>query len=68
LLQSFKPCGTENIETENIETVETDLEKLVKRKIYNDSSLSFNVTSYSDPIMDWSRNKSNIGDSNYDDS
>ena len=38
--------------TENIETVETDLEKLVKRS-YDDSSLSFNVTSYSDSIMDW---------------
>jgi hypothetical protein len=46
--------------TENIETVETDLEKLIKRRSYNASSLSFNVTSYSDSIMDWSRNKSNI--------
>ena len=46
---------------EDIETVETDLEKLTKRKRYNDSSLSFNVTSYSDSIMGWSRNQSNIG-------
>ena len=61
--QAFKPCGTENIET-----VETDLEKLIKRRIYNDSSLSFNVTSYSDSVMSWSRNKSSIGDSNYEDS
>ena len=54
--------------TENIETVETDLEKLIKRRSYNDSSLSFNVTSYSDSIMDWSSNKSNIRDSYYEDS
>jgi hypothetical protein len=63
LLQAFKPCGTENIET-----VETNFEKLIKRRIYNDSSLSFIVTSYSDSIMDWSRNESNIGDSYYEDS
>ena len=63
LLQAFRPCGTENMET-----VETDLEKPIERKSYNDSSLSFNVTSYSDSIMDWSRNKYNIGDSNYEDS
>ena len=44
-----------------METMETDLEKLIKRRSYNDSSLSFNVTSYSDSIMDWSRNQSNIG-------
>ena len=62
-LQVFTPGGTKNIET-----VETDLEKLIKRRSYNDSSLSFNVTSYSDSIMDWSRNKSNIGDSYYEDS
>ena len=62
-LQVFTPGGTKNIET-----VETDLEKLIKRRSYNDSSLSFNVTSYSDSIMDWSRNKSNIGDSYYKDS
>jgi hypothetical protein len=48
--------------------METDLEKLIKRRSYNDSSLYFNVTSYSDSIMDWSRNKSNIGDSYYEDS
>ena len=51
LLQAFRLCGTENIET-----VEIDLEKLIS------------VTSYSDSIMNWSRNKSNIGDSNYEDS
>jgi hypothetical protein len=28
---------------------------------YNESSLSFNVTSYSDSIMDWYRNQTNIG-------
>ena len=50
-----------------LETVETDLEKLVKRS-YDDSSLSFNVTSYSDSIMDWSSNNSNIRDSYYEDS
>jgi hypothetical protein len=44
-----------------METMETDLEKLIKRRSYNDSSLSFNVTSYSDSVMDWSRNQSNIG-------
>ena len=38
LPQAFRPCGTKNMET-----VETDLEKLIKRS-YNDSSLSFNVT------------------------
>jgi hypothetical protein len=42
-----------------LETMETDLEKLVKRS-YDDSSLSFNVTSYSDSILDWSSNNSNI--------
>jgi hypothetical protein len=47
--------------------VETDLEKLIKRRIFNDSSLSLNMISYSDTIMDWPRNKSNIGDSKYDD-
>ena len=46
-----------------LETVESDLERLVIRKSYNDSSLSFNVTSYSNSILDWSSNKSNIRDS-----
>jgi hypothetical protein len=32
-------------------TVETELGKLIKMRSYNDSSLSFNVTSYSDSIM-----------------
>jgi hypothetical protein len=59
LLQAFRPCGTDNIET-----VETNLEKLIKRRNYNDSSLFLNVTNYSDSVMDSSRNKSNIGDSN----
>ena len=54
-LQVFTPGGTKNIET-----VETDLEKLIERRSY-DFSLSFNVTSYSDSIMDWSRNQSNTG-------
>jgi hypothetical protein len=36
-------------------------------RIYNDFSLSFNVTNYSYSVMDWSRNKSNIGDFNYED-
>jgi hypothetical protein len=63
LLQAFRPY-----ETENIETMKTDLENVIKKRSYNDSSLSFNVTSYSDSIMDWSRNKYNIGDSNYEDS
>jgi hypothetical protein len=55
LLQAFRPCGTENMEI-----LETDLEKLTKRS-YNDSSLSFNVTSYSESIMDWSRDQLNTG-------
>jgi hypothetical protein len=55
LLQAFRPCGTENMDT-----VETDLEQLIKRRSYIDSSLSFNVTSYSDSIIDWSRNQTNI--------
>jgi hypothetical protein len=38
LLEAFRPCGKEKMET-----VETDL----------DSSPSFNVTSYSDSIIDW---------------
>ena len=63
LFQAFRPCGTQNMET-----VETDLEKLIKRRSYNDSSLSFNVTSYSDSIMDWSRNQSNTGNTNDEDS
>jgi hypothetical protein len=42
-----------------METVENDLEKLIKKRSYNDSSLSFNLTSYSHSIMDWSRNQSN---------
>ena len=55
LLQAFVPCGTKNIET-----VETDFEKLIKMRNYNDFSLSFNVTSYSDLITSWSGNQSNI--------
>ena len=51
----------------NIETVETDLEKLIEMRSY-DFSLSFNVTSYSDAMKDWPRNKSNFGYSNYEDS
>jgi hypothetical protein len=43
-----------------MDTVETDLEQLIKRRSYIDSSLSFNVTSYSDSIIDWSRNQTNI--------
>jgi hypothetical protein len=43
-----------------MEILETDLEKLTKRS-YNDSSLSFNVTSYSESIMDWSRDQLNTG-------
>ena len=46
-----------------LKTVESDLERLVIRKSYNDSSLSFNVTSYSNSILDWSSNNSNIRDS-----
>jgi hypothetical protein len=46
-----------------LETVDSDLKKLVIRRSYNDSSLSFNVTSYSNPILDWSSNNSNIRDS-----
>ena len=44
-----------------LETVEADLEKLFRRRSYYDSFFSFNVTSYSDSIMDLSRNQSNIG-------
>ena len=51
-----------------LETVKTDLEKLFKRRTYNDSCFSFNVTSYSQSIMDWSSNNSNIRDSYYEDS
>jgi hypothetical protein len=51
-----------------LETVETDLESLFKRRSYTDSSLSLNMTSYSDSIMDWSSNNSNIRDSYYEDS
>ena len=40
------------------ETMYSDLERLVIRKNYNDSSFSFNVTSYSKSILDWSSNKS----------
>ena len=36
-----------------LKTVESDLERLVIRKGYNDASLSFNVTSYSNSILDW---------------
>ena len=46
-----------------LETVGSDLERLIIRKSYNDSSLSFNVTSYSNSILDWSSNNSNIRDS-----
>ena len=46
-----------------LETMESDLERLVIRKSYNDSSLSFNVTSYSNPILDWSSNNFSIRDS-----
>jgi hypothetical protein len=53
--QVFTPGGTKNIET-----VETDLEKLIEMRSY-DFSLSLNVTSYSDAMKDWPRNKSNFG-------
>ena len=43
-----------------METVETDLENLIKKRSYDESSLSFNVTSYCDSIIDWSRNQFNI--------
>ena len=62
LLQAFRPCGTENMDT-----VETAFKNLIKKRSYDDSSLSFNVTSYSDSIMDWSRNQSNFGDTNDED-
>jgi hypothetical protein len=51
-----------------LETVETDLEKLVKKRSSNDSSPFFNVTSYSNSIMGLSSNNSNIRDSYYEDS
>ena len=44
-----------------MEIMGTDLEKLIKRRSYNNSSLSFNVTSCSDSVMDWSMNQSYIG-------
>jgi hypothetical protein len=56
LVQAFRLCGTENMET-----VEIDLENLIKKRSYKDSSLSFNVTSCSESIMGWSRNQSNFG-------
>jgi hypothetical protein len=56
LLQAFRPCGTENMDT-----VETAFKNLIKKRSCDDSSLSLNVTSYSDSIMDWSMNQSNIG-------
>jgi hypothetical protein len=56
LPQAFRPYGRENMET-----VETVFKYLTKKRSYDDSSFSFNVTSYSDSIMDWSRNQSNIG-------
>jgi hypothetical protein len=62
LIQAFRPCGTEFMET-----VETDLEKLIKRRSYNDSFLSFKVVSYSDSIMDCSRNQSNLGNTSDED-
>jgi hypothetical protein len=46
-LQAFRYCGTENMETE-----ETAFKNLIKKRSYDESSLSFNVTSYSDLIMD----------------
>ena len=49
LLRAFRLYGTENMET-----VETDLENLIKKRSYKDSSLSFNVTSCSESIMGWS--------------
>jgi hypothetical protein len=45
-----------------LETMESDLETLVIKKSYNDSSLSFNVTSYPNSILNWSSNNSNIRD------
>jgi hypothetical protein len=48
LPKAFRPCGTENTET-----VKPALEKSIKwRSCYNAPPLSFNVTSYSDSIVD----------------
>jgi hypothetical protein len=43
-----------------METVETAFNKLIKLRSYNDPSLSFDVTCYSDPVTGWSGNESNI--------
>ena len=55
LLHAFRPFGTENMETGNC------LQKFNQKKSYDDYLLSFNVTSYSDSIMDCSINQPNIG-------
>jgi hypothetical protein len=52
LLQAFRPCGTENMETA--------FKNLIKKRSYDDSSLLFDVTIYSASIIDWSINQSNI--------
>jgi hypothetical protein len=57
LSQAFRFCRTEDMET-----VELAFNKLIKWiHCYNDPHQSFNVTSYSNSVMDWSANQSNIG-------
>ncbi|EDL38267.1 mCG145585, partial [Mus musculus] len=40
--------------------LETTFRNLIRKRSYDESSLSFNVTGYSDSIMDCSNNQSNI--------
>jgi hypothetical protein len=46
-----------------LKTMKSDLRRLVIRKSYNDSSLSFNVISYSNSFLDWSSNNTSTRDS-----
>jgi hypothetical protein len=57
LPQASRPCRTEDMET-----LESALEKSIKwRRCYNDSPLFFNITSYPGSIMDCSGNQFDIG-------
>jgi hypothetical protein len=55
LLHAFRHVGQKTWR------LETAFKNVIKNRSHDESSLSFNVTSYCDSIMDWSRNQSNIG-------
>ena len=56
--QGFRPCRTENMETE--EPAFKKKKSIKWQNCYNDPPLSFYVTSYPDSVMGWPGNQYNI--------